>query len=296
MSKDVLINEGSCYGYLIELYHQKKLTYRMNNKKLDYLLTIFALCYMKNDIEPFLLIKRNNKLMPNFEFPFDFDTDCIASFVPEDGIIDRNLIFDDYKSLPSYNAPLFNAWQHSTLLEQEKDLLKEIFYSFGNYSREELSKMMSDLSNSFSYLNKQGCYHLQKQSVLSYFNKESTFNNKIAKFINKCNIDKDFYVQDYDVEKIKDFLYYYLITENNVETIAKNISDIEVNPLISTLTIDYIKSNPDSVKKIINNLLEIYGPIRTLRLVGIYDKEIANFQKRFIYSEDRVKAFLKRTK
>ena len=168
MSKENMINEASCYGYLIELYHQKKLTYRMNDAKLNYLLVIFAMCYMKNGIEPFALVKKYNKLKPEFSFPFEFDTKWIAPFKQEDGIIDSTVIYSDYKSLPSYNAPIFSTWKHATLLEQEKNLLKEIFYSFGNFSKEELLKMVLEISSNFSYLKNNSIFVLFSLHLLIF--------------------------------------------------------------------------------------------------------------------------------
>lgn len=274
-----MINLPRCYTYLIELYYKNGLEYKLTDLKLANLSIIFALCCMKNEVEPFEIRLCEDRLVNNL-MPFAYVVgDIFDGKVKEDG----NLIPVDcpeYKSLPRYESYCTEV----PLTKEEKELLEKIFYKYGNYHGPALSFMLKQLAKEFEYSNNNGHIVLNSESVRNYFASSKPFKpdyksytenyssgimdylltekEDIKTFINSTFLDKELYKKEFDKYKVLGVIYSNLFggTYSANEIIAKltnlGISDYNIEKcFIENNDSKYVDSDVLSVTRNLDDFL-----------------------------------------
>lgn len=282
-----MINLPRCYTYLIELYYKNGLEYKLTDHKLANLTIIFAICCMKNDVEPFEIRLQEDGRLVNNLMPYAYVVgDIFNGKVKEDG----NLIPVDcpeYKSLPRYESYCTEV----PLTKEEKELLEKIFYKYGNYHGPALGFMLKQLAKEFHYSKNNGFYVLDSESVRKYFASSKPFKpdyksytenyssgimdylltekEDIKTFINSTFLDKELYKKEFDKYKVLGAIYSNLFgsTYSTNEIIGKltnlGISNFKIeNCFIENNDSKYVDDDFLSITRDLDDFLSKVKAIR----------------------------------
>lgn len=177
MDKKYLIHLTSCIYYLINLFYKTDCQYSSSNKKINILLTIYTLCNLKEN--------NNLKLI--------VDNDILNVMIPENMLcreIYRRVSYNDNnqkiedKYTNQRTTPYY--YQHHIerieLTKENKELLENIFLSFGAYELDALYKLLKEIQTTIPFKNN---LTLDVDEFILYLNTNSIIfnNNDIFNFI-----------------------------------------------------------------------------------------------------------------
>lgn len=180
--------EDTLIKLIIELYYRNNKKYELTSRKIEYLMTIYQLCYMRNDLMVnfgVYINKNYNISIPNVRKRAIFGT-IIESDIPKNikikkedfDIKDINLIKFDI--VPTFYLSKF------IISEEDVKLLIDIICEFGNMEQRNLYDCWHEFVNMSRIHNN---YYLFIDDFTDLFNKNIKTNNQIYNFVKSKEID-----------------------------------------------------------------------------------------------------------
>lgn len=175
--------------YLISLYYKTGCKYSCTRSKINKLLIIFKLCFIKNNLKTFdnkLIIYENFSYFEDLSIIMEKDVYCTEKSIEENSkIIDK---LNEMVEIP----PMYKTY--IKLAEEEKKLLEIIFREFGNFNINYLSDKIEPIVRNISAIYKNN-FILDEDRVFDFFNNyyHEYQNNEIFKFIENIIIKKSNY-------------------------------------------------------------------------------------------------------
>ena len=174
--------------YLIRLYFQTKIKYQCSRSKIDKLLSIANFISIKQGNQMFNETMSVNQCGTSFPMlTWIFREDIMDGINDDFNIIDVNSI-DENTYIPF-------IYESEFLLENERDLLKNIFLRFGSTSAKDLGLQINEFIDEISTIVEEASrpiidYEKAKKFFQNDELLEKYSENKIVKFINEITRDE----------------------------------------------------------------------------------------------------------
>ena len=185
MDNQYLINVVDAANYLIQFYYRTREQYHCTKKKVEKMLTIAAMVYMKHNLNFFgakIYLNHCGTYIPLLSRFIHGDI-VDGTVVENNAVIDRNV---------DMTGPVPKLYVTEVDIEpREKDILLDIFINFGNYEPSALGKLLDEFKNEVALQDTDNPSEkiIDPKKVFDFFKsaQNNTNNNEIINYIaNYC--------------------------------------------------------------------------------------------------------------